>query len=103
MMPRARSALPGVDAAGDAIAELLDAMTLSRGLSERAQLVATTRPRRRPAPRHLRVGRARRLGELDEFLVERVGTRFGLFPVWGFAESPLAVVDLTVRTRSASS
>jgi hypothetical protein len=31
------------------------------------------------------------------FLVERVGTRFGLFPVWGFAESPVAHVALTVR------
>ena len=32
----------------------------------------------------------------SEFLVERVGTRFGLFPEWGFAVSPTATISLTV-------
>lgn len=31
------------------------------------------------------------------FAVERIGTRFGLFPEWGFAESPLATLRLTVE------
>lgn len=30
------------------------------------------------------------------FRVERIGTRFGLFPEWGFAVSPLDTVSLTV-------
>lgn len=30
------------------------------------------------------------------FVVERIGTRFGLFPEWGFAISPVATVELTV-------
>jgi len=37
----------------------------------------------------------------SEFLVERIGTRFGLFPEWGFAESPTATVSLTVSNDSA--
>jgi hypothetical protein len=31
------------------------------------------------------------------FEVRRIGTRFGLFPEWGFAASPLATISLTVR------
>ena len=31
------------------------------------------------------------------FEVQRIGTRFGLFPEWGFAASPLATVALTVQ------
>lgn len=31
-----------------------------------------------------------------EFAVERVGTRFGLFPEWGFARSPVETLDLAV-------
>jgi hypothetical protein len=31
------------------------------------------------------------------FEVERVGTRFGVFPVWGFAQSPIARLALDVR------
>ena len=31
------------------------------------------------------------------FQVERIGTRFGLFPEWGFAVSPIATVSLTVQ------
>jgi hypothetical protein len=31
------------------------------------------------------------------FQVERIGTRFGLFPEWGFAVSPLATVSLAVE------
>ena len=31
------------------------------------------------------------------FQVERIGTRFGLFPEWGFAASPLATVSLSVK------
>jgi hypothetical protein len=31
------------------------------------------------------------------FEVERVGTRFGVFPIWGFAQSPLADLSLDVR------
>jgi hypothetical protein len=31
------------------------------------------------------------------FEVKRIGTRFGLFPQWGFAVSPLATVSLSVR------
>ena len=31
------------------------------------------------------------------FQVERIGTRFGLFPVWGFAVSPMATVSLRVE------
>jgi hypothetical protein len=31
------------------------------------------------------------------FEVERIGTRFGVFPVWGFAESPVARLSLDVR------
>lgn len=31
------------------------------------------------------------------FEVRRIGTRFGLFPEWGFAVSPLATVSLSVR------
>lgn len=30
------------------------------------------------------------------FQVERIGTRFGLFPEWGFAVSPMATISLTV-------
>jgi hypothetical protein len=30
------------------------------------------------------------------FAVERIGTRFGLFPEWGFAESPVATLQLGV-------
>ena len=37
----------------------------------------------------------------SEFLVERIGTRFGLFPEWGFAASPTATVSLTVSHDSA--
>lgn len=32
-----------------------------------------------------------------EFEVQRVGTRLGLFPEWGFAESPVAVLVLDVQ------
>ena len=32
------------------------------------------------------------------FEVERIGTRFGLFPEWGFAVSPTATVSLAVRS-----
>lgn len=32
----------------------------------------------------------------SEFAVERVGTRFGLFPEWGFAVPPVATLDLAV-------
>jgi hypothetical protein len=32
------------------------------------------------------------------FEVERIGTRFGLFPQWGFAVSPVARVSLTVHS-----
>lgn len=31
------------------------------------------------------------------FQVKRVGTRFGLFPEWGFAVSPMATISLTVE------
>lgn len=31
------------------------------------------------------------------FQIERIGTRFGLFPEWGFAVSPIATVSLTVE------
>jgi hypothetical protein len=31
------------------------------------------------------------------FEVERVGTRFGVFPIWGFAQSPTAQLSLEVR------
>jgi hypothetical protein len=31
------------------------------------------------------------------FEVQRIGTRFGVFPVWGFAESPVAQLSLDVR------
>lgn len=31
------------------------------------------------------------------FEVERIGTRFGVFPVWGFEESPVAQLSLEVR------
>jgi hypothetical protein len=37
----------------------------------------------------------------SEFLVERVGTRFGLFPEWGFAVSPTSTISLTVSHDSA--
>ena len=37
----------------------------------------------------------------SEFLVERIGTRFGLFPEWGFAQSPTATISLTVSNDSA--
>jgi hypothetical protein len=30
------------------------------------------------------------------FQVQRIGTRFGLFPVWGFVTSPIATMSLTV-------
>jgi hypothetical protein len=32
----------------------------------------------------------------SSFDVERIGTRFGLFPEWGFAQSPVATVELEV-------
>ncbi len=32
------------------------------------------------------------------FQVKRVGTRFGLFPEWGFAVSPMATISLTVES-----
>lgn len=35
-----------------------------------------------------------------EFEVTRIGTRFGLFPAWGFATSPLATVSLAVHSDS---
>ena len=31
------------------------------------------------------------------FAVQQIGTRFGLFPAWGFAESPVAELSLTVE------
>jgi len=31
------------------------------------------------------------------FEVERIGTRFGVFPIWGFAQSPTAQLSLEVR------
>lgn len=33
----------------------------------------------------------------SSFAVERVGSRFGLFPEWAFAVSPVATLDLTVE------
>jgi hypothetical protein len=32
----------------------------------------------------------------SSFQIERIGTRFGLFPEWGFAVSPMATIALTV-------
>jgi hypothetical protein len=34
--------------------------------------------------------------QVTEFTVERAGTRFGLFPTWRFAVSPVAVMNVTV-------
>ncbi len=37
-------------------------------------------------------------GGTTAFEVERIGTRFGLFPEWGFAVSPMATVALSVHS-----
>lgn len=84
--------LPGVDTRG-ANAALLQSGTLA-GLSDIHQLGDDER-----AGAHwVTVGwmSAHRSGTTT-FEVKRIGTRFGLFPEWGFAVSPLATVSLSVR------
>jgi hypothetical protein len=85
-------ALPGVDAAG-ADDLLLDDDVLT-GLTEIRQVSDED------------LGGGRHLIKVDwrapvgpgttVFEVERVGTRLGLFPEWGFAESPVAMLTLEV-------
>lgn len=51
-----------------------------------------------PSGQHLVSARwttGERSGSAD-FVVERIGTRFGLFPEWGFAQSPIARLSLAV-------
>lgn len=91
-------ALPGVDA-GDADSRLLVDEVLT-GVSDVRQLSDTPLADDNGAgtDRH-RVVMAWSTPGGDgttEFLVERVGTRLGLFPEWGFAQSPVAVLSLDV-------
>lgn len=85
--------LPGVDAAG-ASAILLDDRALS-GLRDLHQVsdVDLGGGRHRVA-----YGWTSPQGSgVSTFEVERVGSRFGLFPEWGFAASPVAIVSLAVE------
>lgn len=84
--------LPGVDTRGANVA-LLQSGTLA-GLSDIHQLS----DEERDGAHWVTVGwtSARRSGQTT-FEVKRIGTRFGLFPEWGFAASPLATVSLSVR------
>ncbi len=84
--------LPGVDARG-ADELLLQGGTLA-GLSGIHQLS----DEERGGAHWVTVGWSSPHGSgTTTFEVRRIGTRFGLFPEWGFAVSPLATVSLSVR------
>jgi hypothetical protein len=86
-------ALPGVDA-GSADDRLLTSEVLT-GVTDVRQVSDTALG----AERH-RVVMAWSTPGGDgttAFVVERVGTRLGLFPEWGFAESPVAILNLDVQ------
>jgi hypothetical protein len=84
--------LPGVDTRG-VDAALLQSGTLA-GLSDIHQLG----DEERAGAHWVTVGwtSGHRSGRTT-FEVKRIGTRFGLFPEWGFAASPLATISLSVR------
>ena len=88
--------LPGVDTRGDtrgANATLLQDGTLA-GLSDIHQLSDTERD----GAHWVTMGWTSPHGSgTTTFEVRRIGTRFGLFPEWGFVVSPMATVSLTVR------
>jgi len=84
--------LPGVDTRG-ANAALLQSGTLA-GLSDIHQLS----DEERDGAHWVSVGwTSGPHSGRTTFEVKRIGTRFGLFPEWGFAASPLATVSLSVR------
>ena len=84
--------LPGVDA-GDASSLLLDPDALS-GLDELRQVSDSDLG---GGVHRVEYSWLTSAGSgSTEFLVERIGSRFGVFPAWGFAESPIATVSLTV-------
>lgn len=85
--------LPGVDAPDDAADDLLTRGALP-GLSDIRQVDDTTTD----AGIRLITVEWTSAGVAGEttFAVERSGTRFGLFPEWRFAESPVAAVRLDV-------
>jgi len=84
--------LPGVDTHGTDAALLQDG-TLG-GLSGIHQLSDDERD----GTHWVTVGWSTRHGSgTTTFEVRRIGTRFGLFPEWGFVVSPLATVSLSVR------
>jgi hypothetical protein len=84
--------LPGVDTRG-ANAALLQDGTLS-GLSGIQQLSDNERD----GAHWVTVGWTSPHGSgSTTFEVRRIGTRFGLFPEWGFAATPLATVSLSVH------
>lgn len=83
--------LPGVDTRG-ADALLLQGGTLA-GLSDIHQIS----DEERSGAHWVTVGWTSPYGSgTTTFEVRRIGTRFGLFPEWGFAVSPLATVSLSV-------
>ena len=84
--------VPGVRA-DDLDAQLLDDDALA-GLDS-VEVVADVEL---PSGQHLVTARwtaGERSGS-TEFVVERTGTRFGLFPDWGFAQSPITSMSLAV-------
>jgi len=84
--------LPGVDTRGANVA-LLQSGTLA-GLSDIHQL----RDEERDGAHWVSVAwMSGHSSGTTTFEVKRIGTRFGLFPEWGFAASPLATVSLSVR------
>lgn len=89
---RAALALPGVDA-GDAADDLLARGALP-GLDGIRQLSDEAGP---DGTREVTMEwRSAGVAGKTTFTVERVGTRFGLFPEWGFAVSPTTAVTVDV-------
>lgn len=84
--------LPGVDPRGAGSALLLQDGTLA-GLSGIHQIS----DEERGGDHWVTVGWTTAQGSgTTTFEVRRIGTRFGLFPEWGFAVSPIATVSLSV-------
>jgi hypothetical protein len=83
--------LPGVDARG------ADALLLQDGTLAGLSGIHQIRDDERDGAHWVTMGWTSPHGSgTTTFEVRRIGTRFGLFPEWGFAVSPLATVSLTV-------
>jgi hypothetical protein len=84
--------LPGVDTGGD------DALLLQDGTLAGLSGIHQLSDQERDGAHWVTVGWTTPHGSgTTTFEVQRVGTRFGLFPEWGFAVSPLATVSLSVN------